>query len=520
MTFCGRGSQVSRFIRLAVGLSLSASAFAIAITSASARSEWRPVRHHHAHYASRHYHAVASSAGISADPAFSAIVVDENTGREIFGVNENGLRHPASITKVMTLYLLFEQLDKGNMTLQTRIPISEHAAAQEPSKLGIAAGNTISVEDAIKAVVTRSANDIAVAIAEAIGHDKSTFAEMMTRKAHALGMSRTIYRNASGLPNDEQITTARDLTVLARSLEERFPKYFRYFSTHEFEYAGEIIGNHNHLLGRIDGVDEIKTGYTRASGFNLLTSVHRDGRSLVAVVMGGHTAAARDHVMETLIEDHIAEASNHGHTATMIADNESPLPPVAPAQIHAAPQIVPVDAPAPPARNAGADMGEGDSDEDAAPTNAPNPAPVAKPVAHGEKTRPASPRRLSAPRARQARETRRGRSSPTRLGQRPRRRRPSQRTRPSPYPRRGRMNRPAPPGRTGPGGGDGRLIGPEGRGVVGMGMNVRGEEEFCRVGGCAIRPGPFLASATRQRRCRICGGGRDPAAALRRGAGF
>ena len=123
----------------------------------------------------------------------------------------------------MTLYLLFEQLDKGAMTLQTRVPISEHAAAQEPSKLGIAAGDSLSVEDAIKAVVTRSANDVAVAIAEAIGHDESHFAEMMTRKAHALGMSRTIYRNASGLPNDEQITTARDLTVLARALEERFP---------------------------------------------------------------------------------------------------------------------------------------------------------------------------------------------------------------------------------------------------------------------------------------------------------
>ena len=204
--------------------------------------------------------------------------------------NENGLRHPASITKVMTLYLLFEQLDKGALTLQSQIPISEHAAAQEPSKLGISAGDSLSVEEAIKAIVTRSANDVAVAIAEEIGGDESNFAQMMTRKAHALGMSRTIYRNASGLPNDEQITTARDLTVLARATEERFPKYFHYFSTHEFDYAGEIIGNHNHLLGRVDGVDGIKTGYTRASGFNLLTSVHRDGRSLVAVVMGGRTS--------------------------------------------------------------------------------------------------------------------------------------------------------------------------------------------------------------------------------------
>ena len=213
-----------------------------------------------------------------ADPAFAAMVVDANAGRTLFAVNEDQPRHPASLTKVMTLYLLFEQLDKGAMTLQTEIPVSEHAAAQEPSKLGLEPGNSITVDDAIKAVVTRSANDVAVAIGEAIGGDKSRFAELMTRKAHALGMSRTLYRNASGLPNDEQITTARDLTILARATEERFPRYFKYFSTHEFAYGGEIIGNHNHLLGRVDGVDGIKTGYTRASGFNLLTSVHRDGR--------------------------------------------------------------------------------------------------------------------------------------------------------------------------------------------------------------------------------------------------
>ncbi len=219
----------------------------------------------------------------------------------------------------MTLYLLFEQLDSGAMTLRTQIPISEHAAAQEPSKLGLLPGDTISVDDAIKAVVTRSANDIAVAIAEAVGQSESNFADLMTRKAHALGMSNTLYRNASGLPNDEQVTTAHDLTILGRSLEERFPRYFRYFSTAQFDFDGEIIGNHNHLLGRVDGVDGIKTGYTRASGFNLLTSVHRDGRSLIAVVMGGRSAAGRDRIMENLIGDHIAEAST-AHTATAVAE--------------------------------------------------------------------------------------------------------------------------------------------------------------------------------------------------------
>ena len=234
--------------------------------------------------------------------------------RTLYSADENGLRHPASITKVMTLYLLFEALDRGEMTLRTPIPISEHAAAQEPSKLGLPPGDSISVDDAIKAVVTRSANDIAVAIAEALGQSESNFAEMMTRKARALGMTNTVYVNASGLPNDAQITTAHDLTILGRSLEERFPRYFRYFSTTQFNFDGEIIGSHNHLLGRIDGVDGIKTGYTRASGFNLLTSVHRDGRSLLAVVMGGRSAAGRDRIMANLIADHIGEAST-AHTA-------------------------------------------------------------------------------------------------------------------------------------------------------------------------------------------------------------
>jgi D-alanyl-D-alanine carboxypeptidase len=387
------GSRAARALHLAAGACVAAAVLAASATPAHARGEWR---HYHrvAHGYVAHHRgwAVARRPVFAeADPAFSAIVVDANTGREIYGVNENGLRHPASITKVMTLYLLFEQLDKGAMTLQSRIPISEHAAAQEPSKLGISAGDSLSVDEAIKAIVTRSANDVAVAIAEAVGGDESTFAQMMTRKAHALGMSRTIYRNASGLPNDEQITTAHDLTVLARATEERFPRYFHYFSTHEFDYAGEIIGNHNHLLGRVDGVDGIKTGYTRASGFNLLTSVHRDGRSLVAVVMGGRTAGARDRMMEQLIADHIAEASAGGHTATMIADNEPPTPNAAPfvaplaVQSGRATSVVAFNSPASRTRPAAEERGEGDNssddDEDAAPRAPVLPKPVVRPTA-------------------------------------------------------------------------------------------------------------------------------------------
>ncbi len=373
MAWRTRDSQLGSVVRFAAGALIAASALAFAGAPAEAH-HYRHIHHHYAHAA--HYRHIAhyarrSVAAVPASPAFSAIVVDANSGRTLYSAAEDGLRHPASITKVMTLYLLFEQLDKGAMTLQTRIPISEHAAAQEPSKLGIQPGETISAEDAIKAVVTRSANDVAVAIAEAIGHDESAFAEMMTRKAQALGMSNTVYRNASGLPNDEQVTTARDLTILARSLEDRFPRYFKYFSTREFDYAGEAIGNHNHLLGRVDGVDGIKTGYTRASGFNLLTSVHRDGRSLIAVVMGGRTAGARDRIMENLIADHLAQASTV-RTATMVADASGAEEPAARAATEetppARPQPAAVAAKVPArmsaARFAPPPVAEGDNTED------------------------------------------------------------------------------------------------------------------------------------------------------------
>ena len=402
------GSQLGRAVRLAAGALISASIVAFAAGPAEARH----YRHVHPYARGAHYRHVAHhrahahwAAAAPASPAFSAIVVDANSGRTLYGVAEDGLRHPASITKVMTLYLLFEQLEKGAMTLQSRIAISEHAAAQEPSKLGIPPGGTISVEDAIKAVVTRSANDVAVAIAEAIGHDESAFAEMMTRKAQALGMTNTLYRNASGLPNDEQVTTARDLTILARSLEERFPHYFKYFSTREFDYAGEAIGNHNHLLGRVDGVDGIKTGYTRASGFNLLTSVHRDGRSLIAVVMGGRTIGARDRMMENLIEDHVAQASTV-HTATAVADataSEEPAPraereEVPPAHPHAPAVAASVPARMPTARPVVQLVAEGDNvEEDDAPSlhvaavnPLAKPRPAAPPRARVREPRPAA----------------------------------------------------------------------------------------------------------------------------------
>jgi D-alanyl-D-alanine carboxypeptidase len=253
-------------------------------------------------------------------PPFAALVIDANTNKVLYAKNENELRHPASVTKVMTLYMLFEQLERGKMTLDTPIRISRHAASMKPSKLYLSAGEEISAEDAIKALVTRSANDVAAAIAEHIGGSEPRFADMMTAKARSIGMTRTFYANASGLPDKRQVTTARDLVLLGRAIQERFPKYYGYFATSNFRYAGQSIRNHNNLLGRIEGVDGIKTGYTNASGFNLLTSVRRDGQHVVAAVLGGTSAASRDRIMANLIEDKIQYAS-HTKTAPSVFAN-------------------------------------------------------------------------------------------------------------------------------------------------------------------------------------------------------
>ncbi|HEX4555071.1 MAG TPA: D-alanyl-D-alanine carboxypeptidase [Xanthobacteraceae bacterium] len=262
-------------------------------------------------------------------PPYSAIVVDANTGKILHEASADSPRHPASLTKIMTLYLLFERLESGKMKLNTSMPVSEHASVQAPTKLGLRPGQNLEVEDAIRGLVTKSANDAAVVVAEAIGGSEDDFAAMMTSKARALGMSRTIYRNASGLPDDDQITTARDQALLGRAIQERFPRYYRYFSTPSFTYRGESMRNHNHLLGQVEGVDGIKTGYTRASGFNLVTSVSRDNRHLVAVVLGGSSAASRDARMRGLISQHFAETSSR-RTATMVAESNAPTAPAEP----------------------------------------------------------------------------------------------------------------------------------------------------------------------------------------------
>jgi D-alanyl-D-alanine carboxypeptidase len=256
-------------------------------------------------------------------PPFAAMVVDAKTGKTLYAKNEDSLRHPASITKVMTLYLLFEQLDKGRYRLDSSLKISGRAAAQAPSKLGLEPGETITVEDAIKALVTKSANDIAYAVAENLGGSEEDFAEMMTRKARALGMSRTVFVNASGLPDAEQVTTARDLTILARAVQDRFPRYYHYFATPSFRYGGAVIRNHNKLLGRVQGVDGIKTGFTRTSGFNLMTSAKSNGRHVVAVVLGGASGGSRDRMMASLVRTHLPHASAAPRTTELVMETQA-----------------------------------------------------------------------------------------------------------------------------------------------------------------------------------------------------
>lgn len=302
-----------------VSLAAIVTLFAVTTDPADARGRKR-------HFVKR----TGLSASASYTPAYAAIVVDAKTGAVLHEAAPDGRRHPASLTKIMTLYLLFERLEAGKIALDTEMPVSEEAASQAPTKLGVRPGQTLKVEDAIKGLVTKSANDASVVIAEALGGTHSDFAEMMTKKARALGMSNTVYRNANGLPNDEQITTARDQALLGIAIQQRFPKYYRYFSLANFVYRGQNMRNHNHLLGRVEGVDGIKTGYTNASGFNLVTSVKRGARHIVAVVLGGRSAGSRDARMRSLIEETIADASTK---PTMTLAGEQPSLPPSPAPV-------------------------------------------------------------------------------------------------------------------------------------------------------------------------------------------
>ena len=241
---------------------------------------------------------------------YAAIVVDARTGRQIFEVNSTAQRYPASLTKMMTLYLLFEALDSGRVSKETRIPVSDHARKQPPTKLRFRPGETIDVDSAIRALTVKSANDVAVAIGEYLGGSEEQFSAMMTAKARQIGMRNTVFRNASGLPDDGQHTTARDMAVLGIALRQRFPQYYYYFSATDFMFRGRLVRGHNDMLGRVPGVDGIKTGYIRASGFNIVTSYSMGGRQIVVVVMGADSARQRNDHAEALLRRALSPSSS------------------------------------------------------------------------------------------------------------------------------------------------------------------------------------------------------------------
>ncbi|RST86657.1 D-alanyl-D-alanine carboxypeptidase [Aquibium carbonis] len=257
--------------------------------------------------------ALAAITALSTVPAraveYAGIVIDAHTGKTLYAASADAARYPASLTKMMTLYMIFEALDGGRIRKDTRVPFSAHAAARPPTKIGVRAGNSVTVETVIYSLVTKSANDAASAVAELLGGTEAGFARQMTAKARQLGMANTTFQNASGLPDPNQRTTARDMAILGIALREHFPHHYDYFSTRSYTLGTTRMGNHNKLLGRVKGVDGIKTGYIRASGFNLVSSVKTDGRSIVAVVIGGRTGASRDEQMTKLIREYLPKAS-------------------------------------------------------------------------------------------------------------------------------------------------------------------------------------------------------------------
>ena len=268
---------------------------------------------------------IGTLASAQASGRYAAMVVDANTGRVLHAEAADEPRYPASLTKMMTLYLLFEQFEQGRLRPDTRIRISPEAASTAPSRLGLEPGATITVADAMKALITKSANDVAVAIAEHIAGDETRFAELMTRRAHELGMTATTFRNAHGLPDRGQVTTARDMLTLSLRLYDTFPSQMRLFATRTFQFAGRTHKNHNTMLEHFAGMEGIKTGYTTASGYNLVASVRRDGRHVLAAVFGGASAAARNARMRVLLTRGLQMASTaHTRRPLVVASREVP----------------------------------------------------------------------------------------------------------------------------------------------------------------------------------------------------
>lgn len=267
--------------------------------------------------------ALWASLGPAEAAGYSAIVIDAETGAVLEQHNADMRTYPASLTKMMTLYMVFEALEAGRITLKKPIPVSRHAAGQAPSKLGLVPGQSITVEQAILALVTKSANDAAAAIAEKVGGSEYQFAQMMTTRARALGMKNTTFRNASGLHHASQVTTARDMATLGRALMRDFPQYYHYFSKTGFSYRGRHVANHNTLLRSYRGADGIKTGYIRAAGYNLAASAIRDGRRVIGIVLGGNSPRSRNVQMASLLDrgfkQQVQVAKGPKPTATALA---------------------------------------------------------------------------------------------------------------------------------------------------------------------------------------------------------
>jgi D-alanyl-D-alanine carboxypeptidase len=293
----------------------------------------------------------------------AAIVVDMATNEILYSKDEDAKRAPASLTKMMTLYVLFSYLRAGKITLESELMVTPFAASQSPTKLGLKPGATITTSDAIRALVTQSANDAAVTVAENLAGTEENFARLMTEKARSIGMNDTLFRNASGLPNDEQVTTAHDMALLAQHLIRDYPEYYTVFETKYFSYNGKRYRNHNHLLFSYKGTNGIKTGYTRASGFNLTASVQRDDKRLIAVVLGGRTGGQRDAAMCSLLDKYFPQA---------VAAKSAPNPMVASLDATPVPQAAPPKPVSAPVMASAAPM-------------------VTPPVALGEDTKPVQP---------------------------------------------------------------------------------------------------------------------------------
>ncbi|MCE2920948.1 MAG: D-alanyl-D-alanine carboxypeptidase [Roseomonas sp.] len=338
---------------------------------------------------------------------YSAIVIEARTGSVLIDAGADEPRFPASLTKMMTLYMVFEALRDGRTQLNSRIVMSEEAASRPPSKLGIPAGGGLTVEQAILALVTKSANDVAAAVGEHLAGSEERFAQMMTMRARSLGMTQTRFRNASGLPDWEQVTTARDMATLGRRLFTDFPNRYHYFGTVHFAWGRAQIRNHNRMLGDYDGADGIKTGFINASGFNIVTSAQRDGVRLVGATFGGSSWVERDRHMGALLDQGFSRMGVAPRAPSSVMAAAAPAPrrnapaarPVAQGNTRTA-QVAPQQRPRPQQQVAAAP-----NRQNAAPVAfrqtpaAPPPRPAARPAQRVEQGSAGSnPQRANTPR--------------------------------------------------------------------------------------------------------------------------